>query len=564
MSTNAPVTLLKLVSVPVAGLVAVMFTLVWLGGSDAVFGQEGSTSPIWSSTMTTDLVYQDYGYIDIESYRRGSLTNKTFEIDGVTYTVKIIEASGWLYIGFDKKVPIDFTLDVDGTRFNSSDASFTSYSYAEIFWWDYRDLFWDDGDKVNLAIYRTEDGGNSSPGASGSTVQNTAATGTPTISGTAKVGQTLTADTSGITDSDGLANVSYGYQWIRNDGTDDSDISGATSSRYTLVDADESKYIKVKVSFTDDANNDEELISVATGKVAKRPNSPATGAPTIMGTARVGQTLTADTSGIADADELSNVSYSYQWIRNDGTDDADITGATSSSYILLAADEGKYIKVKVSFTDDANNDEELTSSLTGKVAKRPNRAATGAPTISGTAKVGQTLTADTSRISDADGLTSVSYSYQWIGNDGATDTNITGATSSSYLLLASDEGNTIKVKVSFTDDAGYDETLTSTSTEAVSLTIQQQGSNSPATGAPTISGTAQVGQTLTADTSGISDTDGLTNVSYSYQWIRNDDTDDTNITSATSSSYTLQDADEGKHIKVKVSFSRTMPTTMKN
>ncbi len=385
--------------------------------------------------------------------------------------------------------------------------------------------------------------------------RNSPATGTPAISGTVHVGQALTADTAGISDADGLTNVSYGYQWIGNDGTTDTDISGATSSNYTLQASDEGDTIKVRVSFKDDRGYAESLTSTSTEAVAARTNSPATGAPTISGTAQVGQTLTADTSGISDADGLTNVSYSYQWISNDGTTDTDITGATSSTHTLVDADEGKYIKVKVSFTDDADNDEELTSSPTGKVVKRSNRAATGAPTISGTAKVGQTLTADTSGIADADRLTNVSYSYQWIGNDGNSDTNISGATSSSYLLLASDEGNTIKVKVSFTDDAGYDETLTSASTEAVSLAVQQQLSNSAATGAPTISGTAQVGQTLTADTSGISDADGLTNVSYSYQWIGNDGATDTDISGATSSSYTLMDADEGKYIKVKVSFT---------
>ena len=45
-----------------------------------------------------------------------------------------------------------------------------------------------------------------------------------------------------------------------------------------------------------------------------------------------------------------------------------------------------------------------------------------------------------------------------------------------------------------------------------------QTANTPATGAPTISGTAQVGQTLTAATSGIMDTDGLTSPGYTYQW----------------------------------------------
>ena len=75
----------------------------------------------------------------------------------------------------------------------------------------------------------------------------------------------------------------------------------------------------MRVSFTDDADNEATtLTSTATSSVAAQPNSPATGAPTITGTAQVGETLTADTSGIADADGLANVSYSYQWISNDG------------------------------------------------------------------------------------------------------------------------------------------------------------------------------------------------------------------------------------------------------
>ena len=77
--------------------------------------------------------------------------------------------------------------------------------------------------------------------------QNTEATGSPTISGTAQVDETLTADTSGITDADGLTNVSYSYQWIRNDGTNDADIGGQTGSTYTLTDEDVGKSITVKV-----------------------------------------------------------------------------------------------------------------------------------------------------------------------------------------------------------------------------------------------------------------------------------------------------------------------------
>ena len=289
---------------------------------------------------------------------------------------------------------------------------------------------------------------------------NSPATGQPTISGTAQVGATLTADTSGISDADGLTNASYSYQWL----SDDMDIAGATATTYTLADAEEGAAVKVRVSFTDDAGNEEELTSTATDTVEARPNSPATGQPAISGTAQVGETLTADISGIADADGLTNASYSYKWVAIDGTADTD----TDSTYTVAAADEGNTIKVRVSFTDDAGNDESLTSAATEEVdfavqQQVANTPATGAPTISGVAQVGETLTADTSGISDDDGLNSVSYSYQWL----AGGADIAGATARAYTLTADDEGAIIQVRVTFTDDGGHEESLTSKATDAV-------------------------------------------------------------------------------------------------
>ena len=98
---------------------------------------------------------------------------------------------------------------------------------------------------------------------------------------------------------------------------------------------------------------------------------------------------------------------------------------------------------------------------------RQNRAATGAPTITGTAQVGETLTARTSGISDVDGLNGDTVAYQWIASDGATDTEISGATGFSYTLVEADVGKAIKVRVSFTDLAGNEESLTSAATAAV-------------------------------------------------------------------------------------------------
>ncbi len=271
-------------------------------------------------------------------------------------------------------------------------------------------------------------------------------------------------------------------------------------------------------------------------------NRLATGAPTISGTAQVGETLTAGTSGIADADGLNSVQYEYQWL----ADDSEITGATNATYTLVDADEGKVITVQVSFTDDADNEETLTSGATDAVAAAPtpNSPATGAPAISGTAQVGETLTAGTSGIADADGLANATLSYQWL----ADDSGITGATNAAYTLVAADEGKVITVQVSFTDDADNEETLTSAATDAVAAAPQ---SNSPATGTPAISGTAQVGETLAAHTSGIADADGLSNLQYEYQWLA----DDSDIAGATNATYTPVADDEGKAISVSVSFT---------
>ena len=584
---------------------------------------------------------------------------------------------------------------------------------------------------------------------------NTPATGLPTISGTPEVGRTLFAETSGIDDADGIANAVFTYQWIRSDGTTDSDISGATGFSYILVPDDRDMTIKVRVSFTDDAGNYETLTSAATAAVKNpltaepqnvpeshdgsgtftfrilfsepvtasysalkqdsfqvtnatirraqrvdgrndlrkftvRPSSDAdvvlvlpvtedcedegaictsdgktlftrleitvpgpasansapTGTPTISGTLEAGQTLTASTSGISDADGLTNATFSYQWLADDNA----IGGATGSTYTLADGDEGKAIRVRVSFTDDGGNEETLTSAATVAVEARPNSPATGALTVTGTAQVGQTLTAGTSGISDADGLTNVAFGYQWL----ADDADILGATGGTCTLTETEEGKAIRVRVSFTDDGGNDEAMTSAATGAVSPSDQQEQepaaeptdrphglrasvsegivtlnwnapddpisvtmyrilrhrpeegesgplvyvdytyskensytdtaveagtlyvysvqaadflgfvgdasdpasvrvprANSPATGAPAITGTPQVGETLTAGTSGISDADGLTNITYSYQWLA----DDVDIAGATSSAYVLTVADAGSTVKVGVSFT---------
>ncbi|RTE66722.1 DUF4347 domain-containing protein [Amphritea opalescens] len=374
--------------------------------------------------------------------------------------------------------------------------------------------------------------------------------GLPLISGSAEEDQTLTVDTSGINDVDGLSN-SFNYQWQRSaDGTNWSDLAGATNATYTLDDADVDQYLRVAVSITDDQGFAEgPLFSSATAAIGA-VNDPIAGLPLINGAAEEDQTLTADTSGISDVDGLSN-SFSYQWQRStDGANWSDLAGATNATYTLDDADVGQYLRVAVSITDDQSFDEgPLISSATAAIGA-VNDPIVGLPLISGSSEEDQTLTADTSGISDVDGLSN-SFNYQWQRSaDGANWSDLGGATAATYTLDDADVGQYLRVAVSITDDQNFDEgPLISSATAAIGAV------NDPIAGLPTVSGTAEEDQTLTADTSGISDVDGLSN-SFNYQWQRSaDGANWSDLAGATNATYTLDDADVGQYLRVAVSIT---------
>ena len=105
---------------------------------------------------------------------------------------------------------------------------------------------------------------------------------------------------------------------------------------------------------------DDQKVAVAIRRyVAYEP----TGQVAIDGTFEENEVLTANTLGIMDQNDLTNVSYSYQWARQNCTDsanDGDITGATSSTHTLT--DITCLVSVKVSFSDDVGFEHELTGS----------------------------------------------------------------------------------------------------------------------------------------------------------------------------------------------------------
>ena len=314
---------------------------------------------------------------------------------------------------------------------------------------------------------------------------NNPATGRPTISGTVQVGETLTADTSDISDADGLTNVSYSHQWIRNDGSSDTDIQDATGSTHTLVDADEGKTIKVQVSFTDDADNEETLTSGATDEVAAgAPTDPPAAPRNLTGAANADGTVSLSWDAPND-DTVTG----YQILRRRPTEGENTllvhvndTGSTATKYTDhdVTPDVRHTYRVKaINAAGLGKRSDYVSVTPTQPAEPSQNSPATGRPTIGGTAQVGETLTADTSDIADDDGLTNVSYSYQWIRSDGSTDTDIQDATGSTHTLVDADEGKTIKVQVSFADDADNEETLTSAATAEVAAAVPTDPPGAP-------------------------------------------------------------------------------------
>ena len=289
----------------------------------------------------------------------------------------------------------------------------------------------------------------------------------------------------------------------------------------------------------------------AEASVVVQANRAATGVPAMSGTARMGETLTADVSGIDDQDGLTNATYAYQWL----ADGAAISGATGSTYTLADADAGKTIKLRVSFTDDAGNEETLTSAATATVAA----TVPAQPTVLTVAKGSQIQELNISwQAPTSDGGSAVTgYKVQWKEAEDSWDTqadvSVATVNETFHTITGLTGGVEYAVRVIAANAVGDGlPSAQATGTPAGGVSEQNtEAENNAPTGLPTISGTVQVGETLTADVSAIDDEDGLSNATYAYQWLA----DGADIGGATGSTYTLADADQGKAIKLRVSFT---------
>jgi hypothetical protein len=334
---------------------------------------------------------------------------------------------------------------------------------------------------------------------------------TPQITGTAAIGQTLTA----VIGTWSPEPSSTSLQWKR----DGKVIDGATGSTYTVGLDDATATLTVEVTGKADGFADKTVASAATATIAAG-QFEAPSAATVSGDAVVGSTLTADAGTWSPTPTLS-----YQWYRGESP----ISRADKATYTLTAADQGADVTVHVTGSARGYADVTITSASAGPVAEGTIEA--GAVAINGQGQVGRVLTAKPEQFSPAP----TSWSFQWY-RDGDP---ITDATQVTYVLTEADNGHVITVKVIGSRD-GYQ---TTAAVESDSVEVSPAGRfNGPEV--VQVTGDYQVGHTLTASA-------GTWNPvpdSFSYQWLRGG----APIDGATQATYVMTALDASKVITVKV------------
>jgi LPXTG-motif cell wall-anchored protein len=204
--------------------------------------------------------------------------------------------------------------------------------------------------------------------------------------------------------------------------------------------------------------------------------------PEITGTAQVGQTLTVSTGTWTG---ISPTSYTYQWHHCDSDPCTDITGATNATYELVAADIGHMIGATVTAHVSVTA-YPASSDYVGPVAGIPPTGP--APTIAGTAQVGQTLTATVGEWTGGGGA--LTYAWSWGQSQGESGGEIEGATSNTYTVTPADVGSMLTAVVTVTGPLG---------------TGYGNASIGPVIGAPAAGGEANVtntGNSITVSGSG--------------------------------------------------------------
>ncbi len=371
----------------------------------------------------------------------------------------------------------------------------------------------------------------------------------PTISGTLAVDQTLVAG-SGSWD---VTPSSITYQWNRcstTEITSCSQISGANTSALKLLPADGGNFIRVQVTALS-AGGGTTASSAISGRVLTKP--AASVIPVITGVVQVGSTLTISNGTWIN---VNSPTFTYKWQRCSSLEIsscADIPSAINTTYTLSNLDVASYIRGIVTVAATANNLAATSASEpTSQLISEPTLITS--PTITGVAVTDEILTATSGSYN---AFPAPTFTYQWqscTSQDIATCSPISGANQSTYTLLVGNVGKYLRVMVTATNNLGGRISPSVLTGVVMPATVPNNSS------LPVISGIVRDRQTLNVTPGSWS---GNPVGVISYQWQRCSDrnqSDCTDLTGETRTSYKLTFNDVNKHLRVQVTSKNRVGT----
>ncbi len=361
-------------------------------------------------------------------------------------------------------------------------------------------------------------------------------TALPAVSGMAESGQLMTVSNGSW---EGTPTISYAYQWetCNSKGESCSSISGATASSYRVLNSQVGDTLRATVT-ADNSAGSEKATSTATATITTGP-PVNTELPAISGTAKEGETFSASTGTWVGGEPFS---YTYQWksCNTTGESCSNISGATGSTYKLTSGNVGKTLRIVLT-TKNSVSSTEATSTASAVVVAPPSN--TALPTISGIEESGQLLAVSNG---SWEGTPTIAYAYQWesCNSKGEGCSTISGATASTYRVLNSQVGDTLRAIVTASNSVGSEKAMS-----AATVTITTGPPTE--TELPVISGKAEEGQTLSGSTGVWSGGEPFT---YAYQWKSCSSSGEScsNISGATSSTFNLTSSYVGKTLRLTV------------
>jgi hypothetical protein len=294
-------------------------------------------------------------------------------------------------------------------------------------------------------------------------------TAPPSIVGTMNIGDTLMAAPGTWNDTidtaiSGTSTLTYTYQWVRADdvsGTNAVDIASATASSYVLSDPDFHKYLRVRVTCTDDGvglpttQSATPLLTPWTFQVINCLPVITEGASIPISMDEDGSPLTWNlTLHVTDADS-DTLTWSMLSQPLHGTATASGTGTAKAITYTSAADYNGSDSFVVRVSDGYGGTAGITVNITVN-PRNDTPVNTVLPTISGIPHTGRTLTVTTGTWNDDTDLVpgSLEYTFQWqrSTDGGVMFIDIPEATGPTYVLTLADNLQLVRFKVTCTDD----------------------------------------------------------------------------------------------------------------